>query len=80
MDCCYFCSEINLTMSQEVHTTEESKDITTNWVTSSRFIFYVSVFCLIALVVGNCSKVFSSGFKKPTPEVNSSSQYKPEYK
>ena len=68
-------------MSQDLHTTEEAqKDIATNWVSSSRFIFYVSVFALLALVVGNCSKVFSSGFKKTNPEVNTSSQYKPEYK
>ena len=67
-------------MSQELHTPETEKDITTNWVSSSRFIFYVSVFALLALVVGNCSKVFSSGFKKANPEVNTSSQYKPEYK
>jgi hypothetical protein len=68
-------------MSQDLHTTEASqKDIKSNWVSSSRFFFYVSVFALLALVVGNCSKVFSSGFKKPNPEVNTSSQYKPEYK
>jgi len=67
-------------MSQELHTPETDKDIATNWVTSSRFIFYVTVFALLALVVGNCSKVFTSGFKKPNPEVNTSSQYKPEYK
>ena len=66
-------------MSQDLHPTEPQNDIATNWVTSSRFIFYVSVFAILALVVGNCSKVFTSGFKKTTPEVNTSSQYKPEY-
>ncbi len=67
-------------MSEDLQQIEAQKDIATNWVTSSRFFFYVTVFSLLALVVGNCSKVFSSGFKKPTVEVNTSSQYKPEYK
>jgi hypothetical protein len=67
-------------MSQDLNQPEVSKDINSNWVTSSKFLFYVSVFALLSLVVGNCSKVFTSGFKKPNPEVQSSSQYKPEYK
>ncbi len=67
-------------MSQDLNQPEVSKDINSNWVTSSKFLFYVSVFAILSLVVGNCSKVFSSGFKKPNPEVQTSSQYKPEYK
>jgi hypothetical protein len=67
-------------MSQDLHQPEASKDINSNWVTSSRFLFYVTLFSILALVVGNCSKVFTSGFKKPNPEVQTSSQYKPEYK
>ena len=66
-------------MSQDLHQPEVSKDINSNWVSSSKFLFYVSIFAILSLVVGNCSKVFSSGFKKPNPEVQSSSQYKPEY-
>jgi hypothetical protein len=67
-------------MSQDLHQTSAEKDIASNWVTSSRFIFYVSIFAILALVLGNCTKLFTSGFKKPSPEVNTSSQYKPEYK
>jgi len=67
-------------MSQEIQETAENKDIAKNWVSSSRFIFYVSVFALLSLVLGNCTKLFSSGFAKPEVEVNTSSQYKPEYK
>ena len=67
-------------MSQEIQETSTNKDIAKNWVSSSRFIFYVSVFALLSLVLGNCTKLFSSGFKKPPVEVNTSSQYKPEYK
>ncbi len=67
-------------MSQEIQETSTNKDIAKNWVSSSRFIFYVSVFALLSLVLGNCTKLFSSGFEKPAVEVNTSSQYKREYK
>jgi hypothetical protein len=67
-------------MSQEIQETSADKDIAKNWVSSSRFIFYVTVFALLSLVLGNCTKLFTSGFKKPVVEVNTSSQYKPEYK
>lgn len=67
-------------MSQEIQETSADKDITKNRVSSSKFIFYVTVFALLSLVLGNCTKLFSSGFKKPVVEVNPSSQYKPEYK
>ena len=67
-------------MSQEIQEASSEKDISKNWVSSSRFLFYVTVFALLSLVLGNCTKLFSSGFKKPKVEVNPSSQYKPEYK
>ena len=61
-------------MSQDLHQPEASKDINSNWVTSSRFLFYVSVFAILSLVVGNCSKVFSSGLKKTTRDLQTSTQ------
>jgi hypothetical protein len=67
-------------MAQEIQETSTNKDIAKNWVSSSKFIFYISVFAILALALGNCTKLFSSGFKKATVEVNPSSQYKPEYK
>jgi hypothetical protein len=48
-------------MSQDLNQPEASKDINSNWVTSSRFLFYVSVFAILSLVLGNCTKLFSSG-------------------
>jgi hypothetical protein len=67
-------------MAQEIQETSTNKDIAKNWVSSSRFIFYISVFALLALGLGNCAQLFNSRYKKPTVEVNASSQYKPEYK
>jgi len=67
-------------MSQDSQDNSANKDIAANWVTSSRFFFYVSIFAILALVLGNCAKLYNSRFQKPNPEVQSSSQYKPEYK
>ena len=67
-------------MSQDLQDNSANKDIATNWVTSSRFFFYVSIFAILALVLGNCTQLYNIRFQKPNPEVQSSSQYKPEYK
>ena len=67
-------------MAQEIQEISTNKDIAKNWVSSSRFIFYVIVFALLSLGIGNCTQLFNSRYKKSTVEVNASSQYKPEYK
>ena len=67
-------------MAQEIQEIASNKDIAKNWVSSSRFIFYVTVFALLSLVLGNCTKLFNGRYKKSVVEVNASSQYKPEYK
>ena len=67
-------------MSQEI-IEHEAKDFTKNWVSSSRFLFYLQVFCLLAFVLGGCYRMYNQGYKgKPTVEVQGSSKYKPEYK
>jgi len=67
-------------MSQDLQDNSTNKDIAANWVTSSRFFFYVTIFAILALGLGNCAQLYNSRFVKPNPEVQSSSQYKPEYK
>lgn len=67
-------------MAQEIQETASNTDIAKNWVSSSRFIFYVIVFALLSLGLGNCTKLFDGRYKKSVVEVNASSQYKPEYK
>ena len=67
-------------MSQDLQDNTAEKDIATNWVSSSRFFFYVSIFAILALVLGNCSQLYNSRFVKPNPEVQTSAQNKPEYK
>ena len=57
------------------------KDFTKNWVNSSRFLFYLQIFCVLAFVLGGCYRLYDSRYKgKPDVEVQSSSKYTPEYK
>lgn len=59
----------------------EQKDFSKNWVNSSRFLFYLQVFCLLAFVAGCSFRMYHQRYKgKPTVEVQSSSKYSPEYK
>lgn len=60
---------------------EQQKDFTTNWVNSSRFLFYLKVFCILAFVLGGCYRLYNQRYKgQPDVEVQGSSKYTPEYK
>ncbi len=70
-------------MSHETNDTTDptEKDFTKNWVNSSRFLFYLQVFCTLAFLLGGCYRLYNQRYKgKPDVEVQKSSQYKPEYK
>jgi hypothetical protein len=62
----------------------QDRDFTHNWVSSSAFIFYLSIVCLVAFLFGACSKLYSIRYEKSGPqqeiEVQSSTKYVPEYK
>jgi hypothetical protein len=67
-------------MSHETNDATD-KDFTKNWVNSSRFLFYLQVFCIAAFVLGGCYRLYNQRYKgKPVVEVQKSSEYKPEYK
>ncbi len=67
-------------MSQEI-IEHEQKDFTKSWVNSSRFLFYLQVFCILAFVLGGCYRMYNQRYKgTPKVEVQSSSKFKPEYK
>jgi hypothetical protein len=67
-------------MAQEI-IEHEQKDFTKNWVSSSRFLFYLQVFCILAFVLGGCYRMYNQRYKgKPDVEVQGSSKYVPEYK
>ena len=78
----YFCTAILKIMSHhEEEQLENSKDFTKNWVNSSKFLFYLTVFSFICFNLGSCYRLYQHSYKgKPDVEVQSSSQYKPEYK
>ncbi len=75
----YFCIEI-LIMANQVEEIK-SKDFTKNWVNSSRFVFYLSVFTIVAFLFGASVKLYQSTYNgTPDVEIQSSSKYTPEYK
>ncbi len=60
---------------------KSNNDFTKNWVNSSRFLFYLQVFCFMAFILGGCYKLYSRRYKgTPEVEIQKSSQYTPEYK
>jgi len=58
----------------------QDKDFTHSWVSSSGFIFYLSVFCLVAFAFGGCYKLYTKRFEKPKVVVQESTLYTPKYK
>lgn len=59
----------------------KEKDFGYNWVTSSRFLFYMQVLCIIALVIGMCYNLYVNRYKgKPDVEVPTNTLYTPQYK
>ena len=59
----------------------KEKDFGYNWVKSSRFLFYVHVFCIMAFILGGCYKLYDNRYPgKPKVEVPESTLYYPKYK
>jgi hypothetical protein len=73
-------------LQQEYHEELEKvqdRDFTHNWVSSSAFLFYLSVFCLLAFVLGTCGKLYTQRYDKQKLEditIQESTKYTPEYK
>ncbi len=68
-------------MDQIQERDHREKDFTHNWVNSSVFLFYLQVFCIMALVLGGCYGLYTERYKG-TPEVNvpENTLYTPKYK
>ena len=71
-------------MSNEYHEKiqeHKQKDLGFNWVMSSRFLFYVNVFCILAFILGGCYKLYTTSYAgKPDVEVPDNTLYTPKYK
>ena len=60
----------------------QDRDFTHNWVSSSAFLFYLSVFCFLAFAFGSCYRLYSVRFEKSGPKnvvVQESTLYTPKY-
>ncbi|SHM90624.1 hypothetical protein SAMN05444266_11379 [Chitinophaga jiangningensis] len=65
----------------EHNTVENKNDITVDKVSTSRFIFYVQLFCLMAFMLGGCYNLYKHKYKgKPEVAVPESTLYNPKYK
>jgi len=60
---------------------ENDKDFTKNWVSSSRFLFYLQLFIVIAFIFGGCYRLYDQRYKgKPDVVVPDNTLYTPKYK
>jgi len=75
---------ILIVMSSHDHITEQEEtnlDFTKSWVNSSKFLFYLTIISILGGLFGNCIRLYQSRYKgHPDVEIQSSTQYKPEYK
>ena len=59
----------------------QDKDFGHNWVSSSAFLFYLQVACMIAFLVGASYVLYSERYKgKPEVTIQESTLYTPKYK
>lgn len=58
----------------------QDRDFTHSWVSSSAFIFYLSVFCLLAALLGIFISLTNERFDELEINVPESTQYTPKYK
>ena len=55
------------------------RDFTHSWVSSSAFLFYLQVACIVAFVFGGCYMLYTKRFEKPEVKVQESTLYTPKY-
>ena len=58
----------------------QQSDFKHNWVSSSGFLFYLQVGCLIAFMFGACSMLYTKRYEKIDVPVQESTLYTPKYK
>ena len=58
----------------------QDSDFTHSWVSSSGFLFYLQIACLVAFLFGGCYMLYTKRFEKPEVKIQESSQYTPQYK
>jgi hypothetical protein len=58
----------------------QDKDVAHNWVSSSAFLFYLSIACIVMMSFGSCFKLYNKRFEKPDVSVPGNTLYTPVYK
>jgi len=60
----------------------QDRDFKHNWVSSSAFLFYLTVFCVLAFAFGSCYKLYTKSYEKIKIEatVPGNTEYTPKYK
>jgi hypothetical protein len=59
----------------------QDRDFTHSWVSSSAFLFYLQVACIVAFVLGGCYKLYEKRYDgKPHVNVPENTLYTPKYK
>ncbi|RFS19710.1 hypothetical protein DVR12_21670 [Chitinophaga silvatica] len=65
----------------EQNTVENTKDITLDKVSRSRWMFYVQLFCIVTFMLGGCYNLYKHRYQgKPDVKVPESTLYNPKYK
>ena len=76
----YICAAIKFCMQHEINESTD-REFGKNWVTSSRFLFYVTIFTFLAFVIGCSYQMYTHkhlGKEKITVPENT--MYTPKYK
>ncbi len=77
----YFCHHRFYCIMANQQQQHLDKEFGRNWVSSSRFLFYIQLVALAAFVFGCSVNLYKSTYQgKPKVEVQESSQYTPKYK
>lgn len=58
----------------------QDRDFAHNWVSSSGFLFYLQVACVVAFLFGSCYMLYTKKYNKPDVNVQESTLYTPKYK
>ncbi len=58
----------------------KKRDFTHSWISSSGFLFYLQVACIVAFLLGGCYMLYTKRYSKINAPVPESSLYTPKYK
>ncbi|HRN49124.1 MAG TPA: hypothetical protein PK110_15495 [Niabella sp.] len=65
---------------QEELKKKECRDYKFNWVSSSRYLFYLLTACFFLMTWGGCYRLYTKRFEKPKVQIQESTLYTPKYK